>query len=131
MNRYHLVSLMLFIIGLVFIILGVISGEVEAGFILIFPFLKGSGIYAVIGIILIFGAFVSYIFGVIRANNIDFITPKDNEQPGFKEKSIKGGGVILIGPIPIVFGSNWKIAVLLMALAIVIMIIFFVMIYNL
>ncbi|RLF92053.1 hypothetical protein DRN50_09415 [Thermococci archaeon] len=41
-----------------------------------------------------------------------------------KKTSFKGGGVILIGPIPIVFGSNWKIVVFLMIIAILLMILF-------
>jgi len=36
------------------------------------------------------------------------------------KSSFRGGGVVLIGPIPVVFGSDWKIAVMMMALAITI-----------
>ncbi|RLF25962.1 MAG: hypothetical protein DRN01_05850, partial [Thermoplasmata archaeon] len=36
-----------------------------------------------------------------------------------KKRFFEGGGVILIGPIPIVFGSNWKIAIALMFIAII------------
>ena len=35
---------------------------------------------------------------------------------------IKGGGVILIGPIPIIFGSDYKYAVIAMLLAIILII---------
>ncbi|MCE4618648.1 MAG: DUF131 domain-containing protein [Desulfurococcales archaeon] len=43
---------------------------------------------------------------------------------GFREGSgkVEGGGVILIGPIPIIFGTSSKAAVLAAALAVVIMI---------
>jgi uncharacterized protein (TIGR00304 family) len=129
MNKYSVISLLLFIIGIIFIVISIIRGEVEAGFILIFPFLKGSDVYVTVGIILIFAAFVFYMFGFVRANSIDFTTPEDIEKQGYKEKTIKGGGIVLIGPIPIVFGSNWKIALLLMLLAIVIMVIFLITIY--
>ncbi|VVB95564.1 Uncharacterised protein [uncultured archaeon] len=39
-----------------------------------------------------------------------------------KEDQVKGGGVILIGPIPIVFGSDKKHTLIIMVLAIVIMV---------
>ena len=38
-----------------------------------------------------------------------------------KEEKVRGGGVILIGPIPIVFGTDKRYALILMVLAIVIM----------
>ena len=45
-----------------------------------------------------------------------------------KKVSVKGGGVVFVGPIPIVFGSNWKIALVLMliALGIILVMVFFV-----
>ncbi len=47
----------------------------------------------------------------------------DEERPAGigKEKKIKGGGVIFIGPVPVVFGTDKKYALLLMILAIVLM----------
>ncbi len=33
------------------------------------------------------------------------------------------GGVVMIGPIPIVFGTSWKMAIIAMALAVVLMVI--------
>lgn len=38
-----------------------------------------------------------------------------------REKKVRGGGVILIGPIPIVFGTDKRYALILMVLAIIIM----------
>ncbi len=42
----------------------------------------------------------------------------------YNEKKIEGGGVVLIGPIPIVFGSDKKYALIAMVLAIVIMLLY-------
>lgn len=36
-------------------------------------------------------------------------------------EKVKGGGIILIGPIPIVFGSDKRYALILMILAVVLM----------
>ena len=43
-----------------------------------------------------------------------------NDSSEEKNKKVKGGGIVLIGPIPIVFGTSWKIMLILMILAIVI-----------
>lgn len=38
-----------------------------------------------------------------------------------KEKRVKGGGVIFIGPIPVVFGTDKRFALIAMILAVVLM----------
>ena len=105
--------------------MGVFSGDVETGFVVVFPFIAGSGIYAFLGFIFVFIAILLFMFGftsTVESN--DFQADYDEYQPS-RKTSIKGGGVVLIGPIPIVFGSNWKIAVILMILAIIIIIVTF------
>ncbi len=71
-----------------------------------------------IGIILIILGFLLVTFGIMRS-----VQEEQAEEPPheIKEKSVKGGGVILIGPVPIVFGSDKKSALILMVLAIVLM----------
>lgn len=46
MNRRHLLPLVFFISGIVFFSLGILTKEMEIGVVLIFPFMVGSGIYA-------------------------------------------------------------------------------------
>lgn len=124
MNKYALFSLFFLIAGFVFLFLGFLTGDIEAGFFFIFPFIIGSGIYGFLGIILLFLSFLMFIFSLgnrdrFHGNRID---DKD------KKSNFKGGGVVLIGPIPIVFGSNWKIALVLMLLSI--FIIFFMLYFT-
>ncbi len=70
----------------------------------------------VAGILLIMLGFFLITFGMMRS-------AQENEERDagqqIREKRVKGGGVILIGPIPIVFGTDKKYALILMALAIV------------
>ena len=125
MNKYHLFSLICFIIGIVFFAFGVFSGDVETGFVVVFPFIAGSGIYAFLGFIFVFISVLLFMFSFNSSvGSNDFQADYDGYPPS-RKTSIKGGGVVLIGPIPIVFGSNWKIAVVLMVLAICIIIIGF------
>lgn len=119
MNKYHILSLICFITAIILFTVGYQTGEVEGGIIVIFPFILGSGVYGFFGVILFFLTFIFFMFG--------FISSVDSyrEDQGISETktSIKGGGVVLIGPIPIVFGSNWKIALVLLVFIIIIMII--------
>lgn len=122
MNRYRVLSLVCFILGIAFFVVGFLSGEIQGGVFVIFPFIAGSGIYALAGFILIFLAMLLFIFGF--ASNIKPDETYEHGEPT-KRSSVKGGGVVLIGPIPIVFGSNWKIAVVLMILAIILILVAF------
>ena len=121
MNKYHSVSLLCFIFGAIFFLLGINAGDVEAGFFLIFPFLIGSGPYAVFGFFFVFLTIVLFMFGLATRKSGD-TSLDENAYETHHKKSIKGGGVILIGPIPIVFGSSWKIAILMIILSIILII---------
>jgi len=124
MNKYHILSLVFFICGVVFFAIGVSSGEVETGFVIVFPFLVGSGIHAFLGFICIFIAILLFMFGFV-STAADISSLKVEEDNGYypqKKTSVKGGGVVLIGPIPIVFGSSWKIAVIMIVLVIVLIV---------
>jgi len=124
MNRYHILSLICFISGVAFFALGFLSGDIETGVFVVFPFLAGSGIYAFLGFIFIFIAILLFMFGFVSlATTSSLHVDREDEHVYPKKKtSVKSGGVILIGPIPIVFGSNWKIAVILIIVAILLII---------
>lgn len=70
----------------------------------------------IVGIALIVLGFFLIALGIMRSiQESESCTPQE-----IKEK-VKGGGVIFIGPVPVVFGTDKKYALLLMILAIVIM----------
>ena len=118
MNKYHIFSLIFFIIAIFLFALGVFSGDVQTGFLVVFPFIAGSGIYAFLGMVFLFVSIFLFVFGFGVRYEKDKIINRE-------KTSVKGGGVVLIGPIPIVFGSNWRIALVLMIVAIVLIIITF------
>jgi uncharacterized membrane protein len=107
---YLKLSFLCFVLGIAFFVIGFLIGEVKTGFLLIFPFLIGSGLYALLGFLFFFAAILLFMFGLVSP----FIAPEKPE--------VKGGGVILIGPFPIVFGSSWRIAILLMLMAIILIV---------
>jgi uncharacterized protein (TIGR00304 family) len=68
------------------------------------------------GVLLIILGFFLIAFGMMRSKSEDGGPDQEN-----REEKIKGGGVILIGPIPVVFGTDKRFVLIAMILAIVIM----------
>jgi uncharacterized protein (TIGR00304 family) len=122
MNKLKVISFICFITGIIFFIIGFLLGDVKAGFFIVFPFFAGSGIYSFAGFILIFLAFIFFIFS-FPMTSIDKEFSENLSKN--KKTTLKGGGVILLGPIPIVFGSSWKITIALMIIAIILIIVTF------
>ena len=69
----------------------------------------------IIGILLIIIGFIIVLIGILSSMR--------------GESRVEGGGVILIGPIPILFASNTRIAVILMILAIVLIVATYLLFY--
>ena len=70
-------------------------------------------VFAGIGIILV-GFLVVFLATVISG---------DSSEEGERRTQVRGGGVIMVGPIPIVFGSDAKWASIAMVLAIVLIVV--------
>jgi len=118
----RLISLSMIVSGILLVIYGITSGEMQVALFLIFPVIYGTGIVGLISILLIFlGFFLAFLFFAIFPHPIEEpYEPMEIEQPQMEKKSrIKGGGVVLIGPIPIVFGSDARMAIFAMVLAII------------
>ena len=125
MNKFHILSLFCFILGFIFFSFGFLQGDVEGGVFIVFPFIGGSGIYAFLGVISFFMAIIMFMFGFTSSLRPDRLDYEFEDRPSQKKTSIKGGGVVLIGPIPIVFGSNWKTALVMMIIALILIFLFF------
>lgn len=98
----------LFAAAVVLLVASVATGEGEIGLFLIFPFIVAWGPMAVAGSVLLFLAIISFFVGFLRSGEV---VPRDADghDPAAKTEK-KFGGVVMIGPIPIVFGSDRKTA---------------------
>ncbi len=131
MNSKQLLSIICFLGGVTLLLYGVSIGEVEVGVFFIMPFLIGSGLTAFIGFLLIMLSFI--LFFLSRLGEVEIEESLSAKEPldtreVFEEKpekktSFHGGGVVLIGPIPIIFGTNWKITMVMVVLAIILLLI--------
>jgi uncharacterized protein (TIGR00304 family) len=126
MNKGILISLIFFIIGLGLLCYGFLLGEVSIGLIVFFPFISANGIVGFIGILFImFSLFILFFYPLFFVNNWyqlqkdkgNFFSKDFNPQ-----KKVQSGGILFLGPIPIIFGSNKKITKYMIVLSIIILI---------
>jgi uncharacterized protein (TIGR00304 family) len=142
MNRYHLFAIILLICGIISLGYSIASGEGSAGVVVFIPVFFGSGLFSFIGVLCIMAAIFLGFFGYAKGTFEDegfeepqrqrtsSPSPSDQRPRPQPRKSIKGGGVVLIGPIPVVFGSDAKTAMILMVLAIILIVVVAVLFYS-
>ena len=127
MKRLHAVSAMFFLLGIICCLISGLQGNLKVGFFLVFPFIIGSGYVATIGVLFIILAFLLFVLGFSPRTTIS--EPTGLFQDKDEKPTVKGGGIVLLGPIPIVVGSSWKITVALILAAIVLMLLVFFLFY--
>lgn len=74
-----------------------------------------------LGSFMILLGFLMVAFGMMRSVRESAARGEKISDQDIIGKRVKGGGVILVGPIPVVFGTDKKYVALLMILAIVLM----------
>ncbi len=126
--------------GIFFIILGILifaisiyQGEGGFALFLIFPVLYSTGVLGLAAIVVIFiGFFLIFISPFHEISRTEYRTyPKSEEYKTYPverktEKEVRMekhyGGVILVGPIPVIFGSNKNMAIISILAAILILV---------
>jgi uncharacterized protein (TIGR00304 family) len=123
MRKWLLASILLFISGVALIIASVSNGEGQVGLFLIFPFIVTQGWMGAAGSLLLFLAIISFFIGSWTSATQDpGQVPVETNSPTPAARTKKSfGGVVLIGPIPIVFGSDEKIAKSMLMIAVAIL----------
>lgn len=119
-------GLTMLVVGILLVVLAVLEGQMEMALFIVFPVIYGGGLIAGLGILLVFLGSVSLFLSLIPFGTYE----REENGPGYcldRERDIKTGGVVLIGPIPIVFGSDWKMAIWAILLAIALIIIFWIL----
>ncbi len=74
------------------------------------------------GLILIVLGFFLIAYGTMRSGQETGGVEERRPDQEIREKKVRGGGVILIGPFPIVFGTDKRVALIAMILSIVVMV---------
>ncbi|MFO8132898.1 MAG: DUF131 domain-containing protein [Thermoplasmatota archaeon] len=116
----HNIPLVLLLGGVACIIAGVATGEGQVGVFIIFPFVVGSGWLMLLGVILIFLSVVAFMF-TRQAADAGQMPPGIGQARRHRET--KAGGLILIGPIPIIISNDKTLAFVLLVIGIVVAVI--------
>jgi uncharacterized protein (TIGR00304 family) len=100
----------------------VVAGEMQVALVLIVPVIFGGSILGVLAIgLIIAGVFVFIVDPYVGASAEGMRDDPANEgRPSSPTRKAKFGGVVFIGPIPIIFGSSKKVTIYVAILSIVI-----------
>ena len=128
MDKYHTTIGALFIIGAILLGYSALRGEISVGVAVFIPFIVGSGVFASTGFLVLFLAIALFSLGFLKDGAITQgdLSEKhqlDTQSERYERPTIKTGGIILIGPLPIVFGSTKKMVVSLLCIAVILIII--------
>lgn len=116
-----LVPVSIFVAGIACIAMAVATGEAEVNLVLIFPVFSGSSGLFLLGVVLII---VSFLVGFamlamtqaeVSRQNAGALREIPEHGTGTRTEY---GGVIMVGPVPIAFGSNKKIATIMLVLGV-------------
>ncbi|MDQ1371572.1 MAG: hypothetical protein QG582_486 [Candidatus Thermoplasmatota archaeon] len=113
----------LFVAGAVCVAASVLSGEADVSLFLIFPVFSGSGGLFLLGVVLIVFSFViglmALMMGQFELAGAGTYPQQEGTAPVDKKDRTRYGGVVLIGPVPIAFGSDKAMALAMMVTGIV------------
>jgi len=122
MRRLTVLALIALIAGLALLAYSAATGEGQVVLFLIFPVFTGSGLASFAGMLLImlglFLGFLSVAGFALPATGA--APPPGAAAPAMPASPAKKfGGVVLLGPVPIVFGSDRRVTTAMLVLAIV------------
>lgn len=122
--RYKvIVPIALFVGGVVCIAASVLSGDAEVSLLLIFPIFSGSSGLFLLGVALIVFSFITgFMFLMMGQLELAGGGPYSQEEgpaPEGRKGGTRYGGVVLVGPVPIAFGSDKTIALAMLVVGVV------------
>lgn len=113
------------LVGLLTLALAVTRGEASLFLIVIIPVVVGTGPLALLGILLVFVGFFLTFF-LWNAGGpmppgipVEVREPVTPEIPPGRPPSRRWGGVVFLGPIPLVFGSDPQMTRLMLVLGVI------------
>lgn len=120
------IPIAMFVAGMALIAYAVVTGEADVSLVIVFPVFSGSSLVFLLATLLII---TSFILGfVLMAMDNERVEDRIQKGLGGAGGSVQGpriqyGGVALLGPIPIAFGSNKRIALIMLVIGVVLAIV--------
>ncbi len=107
MRVLPIAAAVLFVAGVALIALSVAQGSAQVALIVIIPVISGSSAAFLAGVGLLVAGFVAFLFAFSGGWEEETPPPLAGSVPAPTSRSGGAGGFVLIGPVPIVFGS-WR-----------------------
>ena len=116
----------IFLAGVACIVVAAVSGDAQVQLFIIFPVVSGNSLLFILGVLLIVASFIlGFVLAVTSMTEAEPIPSLGStsgstaQTDGMPQKKTRFGGVVLIGPVPIIFGSDRKMAWIMLLVAIV------------
>ena len=94
------------VIGMALIVVSIVEGSANVSLIIIIPIISGSSFVFLLGVILLVVGFFGLAFALADGSE-ELPPPAPGGAPSSSRTQGGAGGIVLIGPVPIVFGT-WK-----------------------
>ena len=124
MRRLTAVAFTIFALGIALLAYAAFLGELTFTLVVIIPVVQSSSGWALAGMGLIFAAIFIFFFSMATpaGQPMDKTTAPQQMAAAPQTPAKKFGGVVFVGPIPIIFGSDKKVAKWMLVVALVIVI---------
>ena len=103
-----------FLAGVVALVVGFAENQATLSLFVIFPVVTATGPWSILGILLMIGGFLLFFVAASPPLGPSTVTPtppsSEIPAPPSPPVSRRWGGVVFLGPIPVVFGSDPKVA---------------------
>jgi uncharacterized protein (TIGR00304 family) len=124
MRKALLLALALFLLGIILLAVSVIQNGGTVYLALIFPIYVGSDAWGFFGILCVIGAFFVGLLGFLPIGLYEGESEGGSRGvPASEGPKRRFGGVVMLGPIPIVVGSDVKMSIVAMVLAIILIVV--------
>jgi uncharacterized protein (TIGR00304 family) len=126
------IPITLFVSGLALLAYSAFEGSLQVTWVLIIPVFSGTGIFAFLGTLLIIVGIILFFLVYLKGFTDQYEPARGGQgnvgQPPTRTAQPQGaskkfGGVVLVGPIPVIFGSDPKLTIVIVVLAIILIVV--------
>lgn len=116
----------MFVVGIALIATAVATGEADVSLVVVFPVFSGSSLLFLLATLLIISSFiVGFVLMAMDPERTEERVEAASEgiSSSAPRSRTEYGGVVLLGPIPIAFGSNRRVALIMLVVGIILAIV--------
>lgn len=120
------IPIAMFVAGMALIATAVATGEADVSLVIVFPVFSGSSLLFLLATLLIISSFiVGFVLMAMDHERTEERVEAASEgmSSSAPRSRAEYGGVVLLGPIPIAFGSNKKVALIMLVVGVILAIV--------